>query len=118
MAAAALIEDALELELTGDQGILELDTGGGGGRELVPTGEPAPFDKRLAAGDVAGLLVPFKTMSRIRVSIGVLPTNRRKKTCSMTCEDTVLKEGSRKRSLPNLVGWFGYCVRQYSSSAH
>ena len=99
MAAAALIEEALELELTGDQGILELETGG---RGLVP-GEPAPFDNRLAAGDV-GLLVPFKTMSRIRVSIGVLPTNRRKKTCSMTCEDTVLKEGSRKRSLPNLVG--------------
>jgi hypothetical protein len=62
VAAAALIEEALELELTGDQGILELDTGG---RELVP-GEPAPFDNRLAAGDV-GLLVPFKTMSRIRL---------------------------------------------------
>ena len=78
MAAAAVIEEALELELTGDQGMLEADTGGKG----APVGgDPAPLERRLV-GEV--LLVPFKTMSRIRVSMGVLPTRRRKKTCSIT----------------------------------
>ncbi|KAG8191190.1 hypothetical protein JTE90_011874 [Oedothorax gibbosus] len=61
---------------------------------------------------------PLSSMSRMRVSIGVLPTRRTKKSCSMTCEDTVRSEGSRRSSLPNLVGWLGYWVRQYSSSAH
>lgn len=35
-----------------------------------------------------------------------------------TCDETVLSEGSLKSSFPNLVGWFGYWVRQYSSNAH
>ena len=61
---------------------------------------------------------PDMIMSRIRVSMGVLPTSRTKNNCSITCEETVLNEGRRNRSLPNRVGWFGYCVRQYSSSAH
>ena len=75
----------------GDQGTFEIGTEVG-----------VPFDKRLGEEEV--LLLPFKTMSLIKVSIGVLPTNLRKKTCSMTCEDTVRNEGNRKRSLPNRVG--------------
>ena len=47
---------------------------------------------------------PDMIISLMRVSIGVLPTNRTKKSCSITCDDTVLNEGSRKRSLPNRVG--------------
>lgn len=61
---------------------------------------------------------PLKSMSRIRVSIGVLPTSLTKNNCSMTWEETVLREGSLSRSFPNLVGWFGYWVLQYSSRAH
>ena len=63
-------------------------------------------------------VLPDRSMSLIRVSMGVLPTRRTKKSCSMTEADTVRREGSRSRSLPNLVGWLGYWVRQYSSSAH
>ena len=54
----------------------------------------------------------------MRVSIGVLPTSLTKKSCSITEADTVLREGSLSSSLPNLVGWLGYWVLQYSSSAH
>lgn len=36
----------------------------------------------------------------------------------LTCEETVRREGNRRSSFPNLVGWLGYCVRQYSSRAH
>ena len=54
----------------------------------------------------------------MRVSIGVLPTSLTKKSCSITEADTVLREGSLSNSLPNLVGWLGYWVLQYSSSAH
>ena len=75
----------------GDQGILEA----GAAVVLVP------LDKRL--GEEV-LLLPFRTISRIKVSIGVLPTKRRKNTCSMTCEDTVRSEGNLKRSRPNRVG--------------
>ena len=59
-------------------------------------------------------VLPDRSMSLIRVSMGVLP----KKSCSILEADTVRREGSRSRSLPNLVGWLGYWVRQYSSSAH
>lgn len=57
-------------------------------------------------------------MSLINVSIGVLPTNLTKNNCSITAELTVRKLGNRSNNLPNLVGWFGYCDRQYSSKAH
>lgn len=76
---------------TGDQGILEAGT------EVVGV----PLDKRL--GEEV-LLLPFRTISLIKVSIGVLPTKRRKNTCSITCEDTVRSEGNLKRSLPKRVG--------------
>lgn len=100
----------------GDQGMLTgIDEGTGAFGDWVPLFE----DKRLLGGEVPAVeVLPFKTMSRIRVSMGVLPTSLRKKTCSMTCEDTVLNEGRRRSSLPNRVGWLGYCVLQYSSRAH
>ena len=62
--------------------------------------------------------LPDMSMSLIRVSMGVLPTRRTKKSCSMTEAETVRREGRRRSSLPNLVGWFGYWVLQYSSNAH
>ena len=58
------------------------------------------------------------SMSRISGSIGVFPISLTKKICSMTEAETVRREGSLRRSLPNLVGWLGYWVRQYSSRAH
>ncbi len=57
-------------------------------------------------------------MSRMRVSIGVFPTSRTKKSCSMTAGETLRREGRRRRSFPKRAGWVGYCVRQYSSRAH
>lgn len=62
--------------------------------------------------------LPESSISLIRVSIGVFPTSRTKKSCSMTCELTVRRDGSLRRSLPNRVGWLGYWLRQYSSRAH
>ena len=49
-------------------------------------------------------LLPLSSMSLMSVSIGVFPTSRTKNSCSITCEDTVLRDGSRSSSLPNLVG--------------
>ena len=63
-------------------------------------------------------VLPERSMSLIRVSMGVLPTSLTKKSCSITDDDTVLNDGSLRSSLPNLVGWFGYWLRQYSSRAH
>ena len=104
--------DGLEVIVeAGDQGTLLVEQTGG---TLDAVEADDPFDKRL--GEV--LLLPLRTMSRIRVSMGVLPTSRKKKTCSMTWDDTVLNDGNRSKSLPNRVGWLGYWVRQYSSKAH
>lgn len=50
--------------------------------------------------------------------MGVLPTKRTKKSCSMTEEETVRREGSRSSSFPKRLGWLGYWLRTYSSSAH
>lgn len=61
---------------------------------------------------------PLSSMSLIKVSMGVFPTSRTKNNCSITCDETDRNEGNRRSSLPNLVGWFGYWVRQYSSNAH
>ncbi len=61
---------------------------------------------------------PLRSMSLIRVSIGVFPTRRTKNNCSMTWALTERREGSRRRSLPNRVGWLGYWLLTYSSSAH
>lgn len=61
---------------------------------------------------------PLRSISLIRVSIGVFPTNRTKKSCSITCELTVRSDGNRRRSFPNRVGWLGYWLLTYSSSAH
>lgn len=54
----------------------------------------------------------------MRVSMGVLPTNRTKNNCSMTDEETVRSEGKRSSNFPNRVGWLGYWLRTYSSRAH
>ena len=62
--------------------------------------------------------LPESSMSLMSVSMGVLPTRRTKKSCSITEAETVRREGSRSRSFPNRVGWLGYWVRQYSSRAH
>ena len=61
---------------------------------------------------------PDIIISRINVSIGVFPTSLTKNSCSITAEETVRKLGNRSKSFPNLIGWFGYCVLQYSSKAH
>lgn len=50
--------------------------------------------------------------------MGVLPTRRTKNSCSMTGEETMRKDGSRRRSLPNRFGWLGYWFLTYSSKAH
>jgi len=62
--------------------------------------------------------LPLSSMSLMRVSMGVLPTRRTKNSCSMTCGDTVRREGSRSSSFPKRVGWLGYWQRTYSSRAH
>jgi len=61
---------------------------------------------------------PLSSMSRIRVSMGVLPTSRTKNSCSMTWAEMVRSDGNLSNSLPKRVGCPGYCVRTYSSSAH
>ena len=61
---------------------------------------PAPAAPRVGHWKV----LPDNSMSRIRVSIGVLPTSLTKNNCSITEADTVLNEGSLRRSFPNLVG--------------
>ena len=86
-------------------GLSHTDTGYGGGSDTPPG------HWKLWPG-------PDSSMSRMRVSIGVLPTSLTKKSCSITEADTVLREGSLSSSLPNLVGWLGYWVLQYSSNAH
>lgn len=86
MAAAAaieLVELEGEVETTVEAGDQGTETGTVGGPELLVlttggTGE-VPLEIK---GEVE--LLPFKTISRIRVSMGVLPTRRRKKTCSIT----------------------------------
>ena len=61
-----------------------------------------------AAADIGHWKVfPDSSMSLMRVSMGVLPTRRTKKSCSMTDEETVLREGRRSSSLPKRVGWPG-----------
>jgi len=61
---------------------------------------------------------PLSSMSLMSVSMGVLPTRRTKKSCSMTWAEMVRRDGSRSSSLPKRVGCPGYCVLTYSSSAH
>ena len=75
--------------------------GGNGGKEAsVDDGGPDGHWKALP-------VVPERSMSRIKVSMGVLPTRRTKNSCSMTADETVRRDGSRRSNLPKRVGWFG-----------
>ena len=64
------------------------------------------------------LKFPVSSMSLMMVSVVTFPSSLTKKSCSITEAETVRREGSLRRSFPNLVGWLGYWVRQYSSRAH
>lgn len=61
--------------------------------------------------------LPESCMSRISVSMGVLPTRRMKKSWEMRLAGTALRAGSRSRSRPKRCGWPGYCMRSYSVRA-
>lgn len=89
-------------------------------KEALTSGSPFPILPFAYWMDIYGQLklLPDSNISRMRVSIGVLPTNRTKNNCSMTEEDTVRREGRRSNNFPNRVGWLGYWLRTYSSSAH
>ena len=94
---------------------------GGRGCREGPVGEDVAAAAAAAAAAALGghwNVEPDKTISLISVSIGVFPTRRTKNSCSMTDEETVLRLGNLNKSLPNLVGWFGYWLLQYSSRAH
>ena len=86
-------------------------------RLLVVGGDVEGVDDD-AVGHWNWLFAPDINMSRINVSIGVLPTRRTKNSCSITVDETVRSDGRRNKSFPKRVGWFGYWVRQYSSRAH
>ena len=83
------------------------EAGGGGSGEVA---NPPGFEP---GSDIGGEAeghwneFPDNSISLIRVSIGVLPTRRTKNSCSITCDETVLREGSRSKSLPKRVGWLG-----------
>ena len=72
------------------------------GRLLVAGGDVEEVE------DVVGhwnwLFAPDINMSRISVSMGVFPTRRTKKSCSITVDDTVRSDGRRNKSFPNRVG--------------
>ena len=109
-------EDAVTAEVVAENGDVIETVDGHDWRLLVDGGDPGEAEE--AVGHWNWLLAPDINMSRINVSIGVLPTKRTKNSCSITVDETVRSEGRRNKSFPNLVGWFGYCVLQYSSSAH
>ena len=49
---------------------------------------------------------PDMIISLMRVSIGVLPTNRTKKSCSITCDDTVsMREVAKEACQIGLADW-------------
>ena len=74
---------------------------GGGGAECV-----TDVTEEVVGDEVDGHWNdgPDIIMSRVKVSIGVLPTSRTKNNCSITDEDTVLSDGNLRRSLPKRVG--------------
>ena len=96
---------------------------GCGGGSDGPLGDDEDAATAAAAAAAAALgghwnVDPDKTISLMRVSIGVFPTSRTKNNCSMTDEDTVLRLGRRNNNFPKRVGWLGYWLLQYSSRAH
>ena len=75
---------------------------GHGCKLAVEGGEPGDVEE--AVGHWNWLLAPDISMSRIKVSMGVFPTKRTKKSCSITVDETVRSDGRRNKSFPNLVG--------------
>lgn len=61
--------------------------------------------------------LPDSCMSRIRVSMGVLPTSRMKKSWEMRFAGTARRAGRRSSKRPKRCGWFGYCNLSYSVRA-
>ncbi len=76
-------------------------------------------DKQVYCPGTYGQLMelPESCMSRISVSMGVLPTRRMKKSWEMRLAGTALRAGSRSKSRPKRCGWPGYCMRSYSVRA-
>lgn len=61
--------------------------------------------------------LPDSCMSRISVSMGVLPTRRMKKSWEMRFAGTARRAGRRSSKRPKRCGWFGYCNLSYSVRA-
>ncbi|KAG7251556.1 hypothetical protein CRUP_023790 [Coryphaenoides rupestris] len=61
--------------------------------------------------------LPESCMSRMSVSMGVLPTRRMKKSWEMRLAGTARRAGSRSSSRPKRCGCPGYCILSYSVSA-
>lgn len=61
--------------------------------------------------------LPDSCMSRISVSMGVLPTSRMKKSWEMRLAGTARRAGRRSSKRPKRCGWLGYCILSYSVRA-
>lgn len=61
--------------------------------------------------------LPESCMSRISVSMGVLPTRRMKKSWEMRLAGTARRAGRRSSKRPKRWGWLGYCILSYSVRA-
>lgn len=61
--------------------------------------------------------LPDSCMSRISVSMGVLPTSLMKKSWEMRLAGTARRAGRRSSKRPKRWGWLGYCNLSYSVRA-
>ena len=97
-----------------ETGVYGLAPPGGVPPFVAPTGAPTVPgpgfwpNGLIVGGWNVGAPFPDSNISRIRVSIGVLPTSRTKNSCSMTWGDTARIAGKRSRRRPNRLGWAGY----------
>ncbi len=84
----------------------------------VQTGFVVTADNGYCPGAYGQLMeLPDSCMSRMSVSMGVLPTRRMKKSWEMRLAGTALRAGKRSRSRPKRWGCPGYCMRSYSVRA-
>lgn len=84
----------------------------------VQTGFVVTPDDGYCPGAYGQLMeLPDSCMSRMSVSMGVLPTRRMKKSWEMRLAGTALRAGNRSRSRPKRCGCPGYCMRSYSVRA-